>query len=154
MGEGIKLPVINGLGRTDRIDNWWAQPFWMGLALTAALVYTAWRLILFPESISYKLEGSTVVSPIFSPNISSGACSDSMNGTTQVGSTQPSWSFGFHSDSVEPATTCDVFTTEPSSNHQPVAGSMSLRLTRESDTVARSACSSSTTFTVTSCTLL
>ena len=40
MGEGIKLPVINGLGRTDRIDNWWAQPFWMGLALTAALVYT------------------------------------------------------------------------------------------------------------------
>ena len=69
MGEGIKLPVINGLGRTDRIDNWWAQPFWMGLALTAALIYTAWRLILFPESIHYKLEGSTVVSPIFSPNI-------------------------------------------------------------------------------------
>ncbi|MGB1567469.1 MAG: succinate dehydrogenase, partial [Candidatus Poseidoniaceae archaeon] len=69
MGEGIKLPVINGLGRTDRIDNWWAQPFWMGLALTAALIYTAWRLILFPESISYQLEGSTVVSPIFSPNI-------------------------------------------------------------------------------------
>ncbi|MEC7180908.1 MAG: hypothetical protein VXW36_05910 [Candidatus Thermoplasmatota archaeon] len=49
MGEGIKLPVINGLGRTDRIDNWWAQPFWMGLALTAALIYTAWRLILFPR---------------------------------------------------------------------------------------------------------
>ena len=74
MGEGIKLPVINGLGRTDRIDNWWAQPFWMGLALTAALIYTAWRLILFPESISYKLEGSTVVSPIFSPNILEWSC--------------------------------------------------------------------------------
>ena len=47
MGEGIKLPVINGLGRTDRIDNWWAQPFWMGLALTAALVYTAWRPVSY-----------------------------------------------------------------------------------------------------------
>jgi len=69
MGEGIKLPVINGLGRTDRIDNWWAQPFWMGLALTAALIYTAWRLIIFPDSIYYELEGSKVVSPIFSPNI-------------------------------------------------------------------------------------
>ena len=69
MGEGIKLPVINGLGRTDRIDKWWTQPLWMGLALTAALIYTAWRLILFPESIDYELEGSKVVSPIFSPNI-------------------------------------------------------------------------------------
>ena len=69
MGEGIKLPVINGLGRTDRIDNWWAQPFWMGLALTAALIYTAWRLIIFPDSIYYDLEGSKVVSPIFSPTI-------------------------------------------------------------------------------------
>ena len=57
MGEGIKLPVINGLGRTDRIDKWWTQPLWMGLALTVAL-FTAWRLILFPESIDYELEGS------------------------------------------------------------------------------------------------
>ena len=35
MGEGIKLPVLNGLGRTNRIDNWWSQPLAMGIALTA-----------------------------------------------------------------------------------------------------------------------
>ena len=69
MGEGIKLPVINGLGRTDRIDKWWTQPLAMGIALTAALIYTAWRLVIFPDSISYELEGSKVMSPIFSPNI-------------------------------------------------------------------------------------
>ena len=41
MGEGIKLPVLNGLGRTNRIDNWWSQPMAMGIALTAALIYTS-----------------------------------------------------------------------------------------------------------------
>ena len=40
MGEGIKLPVLNGLGRTNRIDNWLNQPLAMGIALTAALIYT------------------------------------------------------------------------------------------------------------------
>ena len=35
MGEGIKLPVLNGLGRTNRIDNWWSQPVAMGTGLTA-----------------------------------------------------------------------------------------------------------------------
>jgi len=69
MGEGIKLPVLNGLGRTNRIDNWLKQPLAMGLGLTAAMLYTAWRLFLYPESISYSLEGSTVMSPIFSPNV-------------------------------------------------------------------------------------
>ena len=153
MGEGIKLPVINGLGRTDRIDNWWAQPFWMGLALTAALIYTAWRLILFPESISYKLEGSTVVSPIFSPNI----LEWSLFGLNEWD--HPSWvnaailvlwiPFGFRG-------TCYYMrrvTTGPSSNHQQVAGSMSQTSTRRLDTVGKSACSSSTTFTDISSTL-
>ena len=144
MGEGIKLPVINGLGRTDRIDNWWAQPFWMGLALTAALAYTGWRLVLFPESIQYKLEGSTVVSPIFSPNILEWSL---------FGSTQPSSFFGFHSDSEARATTCVAFTTELSSNRQPVAGSMNLKSTKKLDTVERGVCSSSTTFTDISSTL-
>ena len=69
MGEGIKLPVLNGLGRTNRIDNWLRQPMAMALGLTAAMLYTAWRLFLYPESIHYELEGSTVMSPIFSPNI-------------------------------------------------------------------------------------
>ena len=26
MGDGLKLPMLNGMGRTDRIDKWWAQP--------------------------------------------------------------------------------------------------------------------------------
>ena len=69
MGEGIKLPVLNGLGRTNRIDNWWSQPLAMGIALTAALIYTFWRLFLYDADISYALEGSTVMSPIFSPNV-------------------------------------------------------------------------------------
>ena len=69
MGEGIKLPVLNGLGRTNRIDNWWSQPMAMGIALTAALIYTFWRLFLYDADISYALHGSTVMSPIFSPNV-------------------------------------------------------------------------------------
>lgn len=69
MGEGIKLPVLNGLGRTNRIDNWWSQPVAMGTGLTAALLYTFWRLFFYDADISYKLHGSTVMSPIFSPNV-------------------------------------------------------------------------------------
>ena len=69
LGEGIKLPVINGLGRTNRIDNWWSQPLTMGFALTLALLYTFWRLFLHDSGISYQLDGSTVMSPIFSPNV-------------------------------------------------------------------------------------
>ena len=76
MGEGIKLPVLNGLGRTNRIDNWWSKPMAMGIGLTAALIYTVWRLFLYGTEtanggslISYELHGSTVMSPIFSPNV-------------------------------------------------------------------------------------
>ena len=71
LGEGIKLPVINGLGRTNRIDNWWSQPLVMGTGLTLALVYTFWRLFIYSTdgTISYTLEGSVVMSPIFSPNV-------------------------------------------------------------------------------------
>ena len=76
MGEGLKLPVLNGLGRTNRIDNWWSQPIAMGIGLTAALLYTFWRLFLYGTEaangaslISYELHGSTVMSPIFSPNV-------------------------------------------------------------------------------------
>jgi hypothetical protein len=73
MGEGIKLPVLNGLGRTNRVDNWWSQPVAMAVALTAALVYTALRLFYYSPSnnyaIEYSVQGNTVTSPIFSPNI-------------------------------------------------------------------------------------
>jgi hypothetical protein len=69
MGEGIKLPVLNGLGRTNRIDNWLRQPLAMGIALTAAMIYTAVRLFLYPDTIHYEVNGATVMSPIFSPNV-------------------------------------------------------------------------------------
>ncbi len=69
MGEGIKLPMLNGLGRTNRIDNWWAQPMTMGIALTLALAWTAWRAIFFAEHISYDVNGAHVISPMFSPNV-------------------------------------------------------------------------------------
>ena len=69
MGEGIKLPVLNGLGRTNRIDNWFAQPLSMGIALTLTLIYTAARLFLYPDTIHYEINGATVMSPIFSPNV-------------------------------------------------------------------------------------
>ena len=69
MGEGIKLPVLNGLGRTNRIDNWLNQPLAMGIALTAALIYTTVRLFLYPDTIHYELNGATIMSPIFSPNV-------------------------------------------------------------------------------------
>ena len=69
LGEGIKLPVINGLGRTDRIDRWWSQPLVIGIGLNLALLYTFWRLFIHDSGISYQLEGSVVMSPIFSPNI-------------------------------------------------------------------------------------
>ncbi|MBT5660508.1 MAG: succinate dehydrogenase [Euryarchaeota archaeon] len=72
MGDGIKLPVINGLGRTNRIDNWWSQPLTMGIGLTAAMIYTFWRLFIYTTegTISYSLDSHhTVMSPIFSPNV-------------------------------------------------------------------------------------
>ena len=71
LGEGIKLPVINGLGRTDRNDRWWSQPLVMGIGLNIALLYTFWRLFIYTTdgTISYDLQGSVVMSPIFSPNV-------------------------------------------------------------------------------------
>ena len=87
MGEGIKLPVLNGLGRTNRIDNWWGQPLVMGLALTLTLIYTFWRLFIYDVEISYYLNGSTVVSPLFSPNI----LEWNLFGLNEWAKTAPSW---------------------------------------------------------------
>ena len=87
MGEGIKLPVLNGLGRTNRIDNWWGQPLVMGVALTLTLIYTFWRLFIYDIEISYHLNGSTVVSPLFSPNI----LEWNLFGLNEWAKTAPSW---------------------------------------------------------------
>ena len=69
MGDGIKLPMLNGMGRTDRIDNWWAQPVVMATGLTIAMIWTFWRVIFFSEHIDYHIDGAHVISPMFSPNV-------------------------------------------------------------------------------------
>ena len=81
MGEGIKLPVLNGLGRTNRIDNWLNQPIAMGVALTAAMLYTAWRLFLYPDSIYYELAVRKLCLQFFLRTSLNGNCSDSRTGT-------------------------------------------------------------------------
>ena len=45
------MPVSQGFGETNRIDRWWMEPLWMGVALTMALVYTFTRLIFFDGAI-------------------------------------------------------------------------------------------------------
>ena len=69
MGEGIKLPMLKGMGRTDRIDKWWAQPMVMAIGLTVAMIWTFWRVIFFSEHIDYYVDGAHVISPMFSPNV-------------------------------------------------------------------------------------
>jgi len=69
MGEGLKLPMLNGMGRTDRIDNWWAQPAVMGIGLILAVLWTLWRVVFFSDHIDYNVNGAHVISPMFSPNV-------------------------------------------------------------------------------------
>jgi hypothetical protein len=67
MSNAIKLPMERGFGKTDRIDKWWSQPFWMGFGLTLALVYTALRVLVWDGDIQY--DNHRVTSPIFSPDV-------------------------------------------------------------------------------------
>ena len=67
MATSFKLPISQGFGETNRIDRWWMEPLWMGVALTAALIYTFLRLIFFDGAIHY--DDHRVTSPIFSPDI-------------------------------------------------------------------------------------
>ena len=67
MATSFKLPISQGFGETNRIDRWWMEPMWMGVALTAAFVYTFLRLIFFDGAIHY--DDHRVTSPIFSPDI-------------------------------------------------------------------------------------
>ena len=69
MGQGLKLPMLNGMGRTDRIDNWWAQPAVMGIGLILAVLWTLWRVVFFSDHIDYDVNGAHVISPMFSPNV-------------------------------------------------------------------------------------
>ena len=67
LGINVKLPLKRGFGRTDRIDYWWTEPVWMAVALTAALIYTAVRVVMWDGSIHY--DDHRVTSPIFSPDV-------------------------------------------------------------------------------------
>lgn len=67
LGEGIQLPVIRDYGKTDRIDNWWLQPFLMGLGLTIGMAWAFLRVLYFDGDISY--DDHRVTSPIFSPDV-------------------------------------------------------------------------------------
>ena len=73
MSEGVKLPVINNSGPTNRIDNWLRQPLSMGLALVAVMIYTFWRVSPFGSNDIHYGVGAhhpdRVVSPIFSPDL-------------------------------------------------------------------------------------
>ena len=69
MKEGLKLPMLNGMGRTSRIDNWWAQPAVMGFGLILAMLWTFWRVVFFSDHIDYDINGAHVISPMFSPNV-------------------------------------------------------------------------------------
>ena len=75
MATSFKLPISQGFGETNRIDRWWMEPLWMGVALTAALVYTFLRLIFFDGAIHY--DDHRVTSPIFlsgyNPPVESGS---------------------------------------------------------------------------------
>ena len=143
LGEGIKLPVINGLGRTNRIDNWWSQPLVMGTGLTLALIYTFWRLFIYStdDTISYTLEGSVVMSPIFSPNVLNGICLDYPLGTTLRGLMQQFLFCGYHLVLEEHVITCEEYTTEPFSPAQSHAGLTSLISIKNLDTKERKGCS-------------
>ena len=43
MVEARHLPMERGLGKTDRIDDWWKSPLAMGIYLGIAVMYATWR---------------------------------------------------------------------------------------------------------------
>ena len=67
LGINVKLPLRKGFARTQRIDNWWTEPFWMASALTIAVLYTGMRVLIWDGDIQY--DNHRVTSPIFSPDV-------------------------------------------------------------------------------------
>jgi hypothetical protein len=43
MVDAKQLPMVRGLGKTDRIDSWWTSPMAMAAYLGIMLVYATWR---------------------------------------------------------------------------------------------------------------
>ncbi len=90
MVEARHLPMERGLGKTDRIDDWWKSPLAMGIYLGIAVLYATWRgfmeadfwifsefgnsacgaasgVITECQTLAIESEGSHVLSPLFSP---------------------------------------------------------------------------------------
>ena len=67
LGVNVKLPLRKGFASTQRIDNWWTEPFWMASALTIAVLYTGMRVLIWDGDIQY--DNHRVTSPIFSPDV-------------------------------------------------------------------------------------
>ena len=90
MVEARHLPMERGLGKTDRIDNWWKSPLAMGVYLGIAVLYATWRgfmeadfwifsgfgnsacgaasgVITECQTLAIESNGSHVLSPLFSP---------------------------------------------------------------------------------------
>jgi len=92
MVDAKQLPMVRGLGKTDRIDSWWTSPMAMAAYLGIMLVYATWRGFMeadfwvfsdfgnsacdaaagvMTECQTYAIESkkSHVLSPLFSPLI-------------------------------------------------------------------------------------
>ncbi len=87
MADLIRLPMLRGFGKTDRIDQWWKGPLATFLGLSAAILYASWRGLveanfwIFSDfglsggqggtagTMAIESEGSHVLSPLFSPLI-------------------------------------------------------------------------------------
>ncbi len=81
--EAKRLPMARGLGKTDRIDQWWKSPGAMAIYLGIMVAYATWRGFMeadfwFFSEFGYSAgsqtmyiedKGSHVLSPLYSPLI-------------------------------------------------------------------------------------
>lgn len=79
--EAKRLPMARGLGKTDRIDQWWKSPGAMAIYLSIMIAYATWRgfmeadFWIFSEfgysagsqTMYIEDKGSHVLSPLYSP---------------------------------------------------------------------------------------
>ncbi len=83
MGEGTRLPMVRGFGKTERIDQWWKAPLLTFLFLATAIAYATWRGFMEADfwifsdfgrsagtsTMAIENQGSHVLSPLYSPLI-------------------------------------------------------------------------------------
>jgi len=83
MVEPRHLPMDRGIGKTERIDDWWKSPMAIGTYLSIMIVYATWRGFMEADfwffedfgrsagvqTMYIESEGSHVLSPLYSPLI-------------------------------------------------------------------------------------